>query len=270
MVRAAAESEIPLISAVGHETDTTLIDHASARRAPTPTAAAEMAVPVRLDLASQVEEFGRRQDTALRRRLEESRHRVEGLARGLRGPRELLGLASQRFDDLAERLPRALSSLARERHGRLRELAAQLRPRLLAGEVARQGERLAELEAARAAGRAEPAGASGGTVAGAGSAIGKPLLPQRAGARLCGGAYGGRPASDYGRRGRSPVSPSISNFTTATSPRPSTAARRARPSVVGPSRSPVRVSCFEARPADCPCGLRAGRRGGGGDALSRR
>ncbi len=147
VVRAAAESEIPLISAVGHETDTTLIDHASDRRAPTPTAAAEMAVPVRLDLAGQVEEFGRRQDTALRRRLEESRHRVEGLARGLRGPRELLGLASQRFDDLAERLPRALSALARERHGRLRELAAQLRPRLLAGEVARQGERLAELDA---------------------------------------------------------------------------------------------------------------------------
>ncbi len=147
VVRAAAESQIPLISAVGHETDTTLIDHASDRRAPTPSAAAEMAVPVRLDLLEQVGELERRQATSLRRRLEEHRYRIEGLARGLRGPRELLGFASQRFDDLAERLPRALAALARERHGRLRELAAQLRPRLLAAEIARRRERLAELDA---------------------------------------------------------------------------------------------------------------------------
>ncbi len=147
VVRAAAESEIPLISAVGHETDTTLIDHASDRRAPTPSAAAEMAVPVRRDLIDHVGELERRQRIALRRRLDEHRYRIEGLARGLRGPRELLAIASQRFDDIAERLPRALAALARDRRARLMELAALLRPRLLAAELRRGAERLADLAA---------------------------------------------------------------------------------------------------------------------------
>ncbi len=104
VVRAAAECRIPLISAVGHETDTTLIDLASDRRAPTPTAAAEIAVPVRSELNGRVAEAGLRNDTAVRRLLRDLGREVEGLRRGLPEPRQLLGMAAQRLDDLAERL----------------------------------------------------------------------------------------------------------------------------------------------------------------------
>ncbi len=142
VVRAAAASEIPLISAVGHETDTTLIDHASDRRAPTPTAAAEMAVPVRGDLIASLRDLDSRQ-AALSRRLVEGRARELGaLARGLRGPRELLSLAAQRFDDVGDRLARAVLALRAERQGRLAALVAGLRPRLLGQELRRQGQAL--------------------------------------------------------------------------------------------------------------------------------
>ena len=104
VVRAAASSAIPLISAVGHETDVTLIDHAADRRAPTPTAAAEMAVPVRTDLLAQVLDDSRRMVSGLGRLLEEQRIRVEGLARGLPDPVALLRSNEQRLDDLSERL----------------------------------------------------------------------------------------------------------------------------------------------------------------------
>src|SRR5712672_3461928 len=104
VVRAAAASAIPLISAVGHETDTTLIDHASDRRAPTPTAAAEMAVPVRAELLADVMQDGARLARAMRRMTDEARLRLEGLARGLPDPQDLLGAATQRLDDRAERL----------------------------------------------------------------------------------------------------------------------------------------------------------------------
>ena len=130
VVRAAAASTIPLISAVGHETDTTLIDLAADRRAPTPTAAAEMAVPVRAELVARLQGLDQRLATAVARELARLRERLEGLRRGLLDPLQVLAAAAQRLDDLAERL--ALRSPA--------ELARALRERL----EARAG-RLAEL-----------------------------------------------------------------------------------------------------------------------------
>ena len=126
VVRAAAESEIPLISGVGHETDTTLIDFAADRRAPTPTAAAEMAVPVRSELVNQVLEADRRLRAAGQRWLEERRTLVEGLGRGLPDPARLIGEMSQRLDDRAERLANAVAALVARRRERLADLGARL------------------------------------------------------------------------------------------------------------------------------------------------
>jgi len=126
VVRAAAASEIPLISAVGHETDTTLIDFASDCRAPTPTAAAEMAVPVKSEILAQVLDHDRRLVAAAGRFLEERRIQVEGLGRGLPDPRRILEEMTQRLDERAERLGLALAAFLRERRGAAAELAARL------------------------------------------------------------------------------------------------------------------------------------------------
>ena len=126
VVRAAAASTIPLISAVGHETDTTLIDFAADRRAPTPTAAAEMAVPVRLDLLAQVLDDGTRLVSAVNRLIGERRTRVEGLARGLPNLRRLVEDWAQRLDDWSERLGIGLAVGLERRRARVAELAAGL------------------------------------------------------------------------------------------------------------------------------------------------
>jgi exodeoxyribonuclease VII large subunit len=126
VARAAAASEIPLISAVGHETDTTLIDFVSDRRAPTPTAAAEIAVPVRGELMTQVMDLGRRAVGGGNRLLEERRVRVESLGRGLPDPQRMLGELSQRLDDRAERLKGAVERLIPQRRAEVREVAASL------------------------------------------------------------------------------------------------------------------------------------------------
>ena len=110
VVRAAAASVIPLISAVGHETDTTLIDFASDFRAPTPSAAAETAVPVRSELLLKTASLAQRLEAGRRRFLQALGDKITGLARGIPSPKDILGLAGQRLDDLNLRLPRSLGS----------------------------------------------------------------------------------------------------------------------------------------------------------------
>lgn len=126
VVRAAAASAIPLISAVGHETDTTLIDFASDMRAPTPTAAAELAVPVRAELLAQVMECGSRLVNSMQRNLVHNRTRLDGLGRGLPNLRRVVEEASQRLDDWGERLGNSLKAGLQNRHARLAQTAAAL------------------------------------------------------------------------------------------------------------------------------------------------
>lgn len=142
VIRAVAESEIPVISAVGHETDTTLVDYASDRRAPTPTAAAEMAVPVKADLDYTIGQFGLRLERALAKGMEQRGEAVKGLARGLPHPRHLLQLAEQRFDELSERLPKSLNNGLVVWRNRYERLGDRLAPRLLTQELRRSGERV--------------------------------------------------------------------------------------------------------------------------------
>jgi exodeoxyribonuclease VII large subunit len=127
VVRAAAASAIPLISAVGHETDTTLIDFAADRRAPTPSAAAEIAVPVRLELLAGLRSLGTRLDGGATRLLGEYRLRLDGLARGLPDPIGLIETAAQRLDDRAERLDLAIAGRLRVETGRVVQAAALLK-----------------------------------------------------------------------------------------------------------------------------------------------
>ncbi|MGR3495561.1 exodeoxyribonuclease VII large subunit [Citreimonas sp.] len=141
VVRAAAASAIPLISAVGHETDTTLIDHAADRRAPTPTAAAEMAVPVRLELAAWVGDVQARMARAMGQRNDTRRQRLRDLGRALPRPDELLQGPRQRLDVLADRLPAALSRGVDRRRLRLSERGT-LRPGLLTRAIAAERSRL--------------------------------------------------------------------------------------------------------------------------------
>ncbi len=136
VVRAAAASDIPLISAVGHETDTTLIDHAADVRAPTPTAAAEIAVPVRLDLVATVDALGGRLRQSLVQGVAQRRQRLRDLGRALPQGDALLAPARQRLDYLAARMPQALRAATSRQKERLAALA--LRPGLIARRVAEE------------------------------------------------------------------------------------------------------------------------------------
>ncbi|BCW90271.1 Exodeoxyribonuclease 7 large subunit [Alphaproteobacteria bacterium SO-S41] len=144
VVRAAAESAIPLISAVGHETDTTLIDFASDRRAPTPTAAAEMAVPVRADLVAETLGLERRLIQTMARAREDRRRRIADLARGLPKPDQLLALARQRFDGASGRLGGALGIFVERARGRVTAASGRFRPALLQAETTRLADRTTE------------------------------------------------------------------------------------------------------------------------------
>lgn len=147
VVRAAAASAIPLISAVGHETDTTLIDHAADRRAPTPTAAAEMAVPVRLDLIGWLDQ----QDGRLLRGVEQSisrrKDRLRDLSRALPRLETLLTTPRQRLDAAERALPAALMAGTRRHRDRFASGAGGLRPTVLKGRISSERDRLDRLSA---------------------------------------------------------------------------------------------------------------------------
>ena len=165
VVRAIAASTIPTISAVGHETDTTLADHAADRRAPTPTAAAEMAVPVRAELAAQLADFAHRKRRCAMAPVNLGRERLASRAERLPSAETLLQPQAQRLDDLSERLRRGLLDRAasgRERLGALRIAPAMLErgrreaaqrlaavrlvPALVERPIAEKRERLAALQ----------------------------------------------------------------------------------------------------------------------------
>ncbi len=128
VVRAVAESVIPVISAVGHETDTTLIDYVSDQRAPTPTAAAEMAVPVREEWQVSVRDSAVRLDNALTRYLSQQKETVLSLARALPSPQQFIQFASQRLDDWTERLSQSPPLYLQQRERQLQLIMAQLKP----------------------------------------------------------------------------------------------------------------------------------------------
>jgi exodeoxyribonuclease VII large subunit len=131
LARTAAASVIPLISAVGHETDTTLIDFVSDRRAPTPSAAAEMATPVLAELRASIADCQRRLSRVAARFLDERRHRLAAAVRGLPRPDDVLALATQRFNLSAERLSSALQRNAAVHERDLAAVGARLNPSLL-------------------------------------------------------------------------------------------------------------------------------------------
>ena len=145
VVRAAAESAIPLISAVGHETDTTLIDFASDRRAPTPTAAAEIAVPVRSELMQQVLDFERRQLRCITRAVSERRRNLQNLSRALPRGDQLFAASRQRLDVASERLGHALRRNLQEHRRAFAESATLLRPKPLRDRIRASTERIASL-----------------------------------------------------------------------------------------------------------------------------
>ena len=142
VVRAAAGSRIPLISAVGHETDWTLIDLAADARAPTPTKAAEWAVPKYGELVERTEDLGLRLRGTVRRRLEEARAHLKAAARGLPRREDLLALPRQRFDGIEKRLARALSANTQAHGKRLARVAPRLQARLLDVRLERARDRL--------------------------------------------------------------------------------------------------------------------------------
>ena len=143
VVRAVAACSIPIISAVGHETDTSLCDHAADLRAPTPTAAAELAVPVLADLRLTLASLGQRTARCAHRYWERGRERLDALARLLPRRDQLLGPQRQRADDMGQRLDRALERRLTRARSELDRATGALRPALLERQAAGARDRLA-------------------------------------------------------------------------------------------------------------------------------
>jgi len=148
VVRAVADSNIPVISAVGHETDWTLIDLVADARAPTPTKAAEWAVPMHADLIADVDDLGHRLKGVSRRKLTEARSHLRAAARGLPRLSDLLTVPRQRFDALDARLASALRANTNAHDRRFTRVAARLSPRSIADRV-RRGREQADVRADR-------------------------------------------------------------------------------------------------------------------------
>ncbi len=148
VVRAAAASRIPLISAVGHETDTTLIDFAADRRAPTPTAAAEMAVPVRLDLLAGLDAVGARLSRSVANAMGQRGQRLRDLARALPRLEGLTAQAAQRFDLWSGRLGGALGVAASRKRADFERRSALIRPGVLSGLLRQKADRLVDRDKA--------------------------------------------------------------------------------------------------------------------------
>jgi exodeoxyribonuclease VII large subunit len=135
VVRAVSESAIPVISGVGHETDTTLVDFVADHRAPTPSAAAEAAVPVRAELIAYVDDQGMRTRGVVRRQLVASRDRLRAASGGLPRPHDLLDIARQRLDLAATNLGASLRHLGQQKRLRFTNAAARLSPNALRAEI---------------------------------------------------------------------------------------------------------------------------------------
>lgn len=142
--RAVAESDIPVISAVGHETDVTLIDYVADLRAPTPTGAAELALPVRSELVATLGDLHLRQYGAMARMMDRRRSDLRSAARALPQPRDILALARQRFDMISGRLEQGLVGSTQVRRSRLDVAAGRLRPNLVTERLKVQRDRLGE------------------------------------------------------------------------------------------------------------------------------